>query len=258
MLSKKNISEIRSLHNARERKDQKLFIAEGEKIVKELLLSDFKVRLVAGLPEFLNENNSLLTGIETHEISVRELERISSLVSPNLVLAVAEIPVVNYQISNHQLLVIADGISDPGNLGTIIRTCDWFGVKQLFCSIDSVDCYNSKVVQSSMGSIFRTSVYYSEPAAIIKEATQNGFTIVGATLDGMSVNEYKKNSKSLLIIGSESHGISEEVISLCDVNVAVPKQPGSKAESLNAAVACGILLERLTALNKKFPAMSRE
>lgn len=246
MLSKSKISEIKALRNPKNRRQEGLFIVEGEKVVNELLNSDFEIDFIAGTPLFIDSLKSSILNSNILVVSESELERISALTTPNKVLAVAKIPTYSTVDFNRFIgpALILDGINDPGNLGTIIRTAEWFGVKAIFCSPNTADCFNAKVVQSAMGSLFRVPVYYSDLIELIsKIKTIEGFNLCGAVLNGnhtplVSVSR----EKAILIVGSESHGISSEVEQFLDFRLTIASAPGNRAESLNAAVACGVIL----------------
>lgn len=245
MISKRIISEIRSLHLDKNRKEQQLFIAEGEKVVSELLNSDLQVKLIAGTEKFRASINAEWQQIEYIEISETELLKISLLRSPNNVLAVAKIPFslpVDFKRESQSMLFL-DGIKDPGNMGTLIRTADWFGIRHIMCSIDCVNVYNPKVVQSAMGSLFRVQLNYGLLSTFISEAKSTGiYQVVGASADGVPYEQCHTTKPVILVIGSESHGLTEEVLSLLDIKSAIQKSSGSKAESLNAGIAGGILM----------------
>lgn len=244
MISKRIISEIRELHLDKNRKEQQLFIAEGEKVVDELLRSGIKIKLLAftedwKMPDEVNKRET-----EHYTVTENELLKISLQQKPNKVLAVAEIPAetpIDFS-ENNGLILLLDGIRDPGNLGTMIRTADWFGVKHICCSPDCVDAYNPKVVQSAMGSLFRVKLHYNDSANYIKNSKSGGYQLVGASADGTPYAQLKNSGKIMLVIGSESHGISEEILSSTDMKAAIPRAGGSHAESLNAGVAAAILL----------------
>jgi len=172
MISKKIISEIRALHQLKNRKEQRLFIAEGEKVVAELMQSDSDIRYFAGLPDFKNSLRGKYHEIPYYDISEYELSKISLQQSPNQVLAVAAIPDESHFDfkGTPETLLMLDGIRDPGNMGTIIRTADWFGVRHIFCSPDCVEAYNPKVVQSAMGSLFRLKIHTCSLTEIIADS----------------------------------------------------------------------------------------
>ncbi len=249
MLSKRIISEIRSLHLAKNRKEQGLFIVEGEKTVHELLESPYVVKMLIGPPGYFHLDSVKNESIEILDASEADLSKISMLKTPNKVLAIAEIPSELVFSADNFVgpALVLDGIKDPGNLGTMIRTAEWFGVKAVICSDDTVDCFNPKVVQSAMGSLFRVPVLYKELGPLVQQLKQaNKFVFAGATLHGDGFPVQIQNSRNLFIfIGSESHGISHQIAQLLDYKITIAQSPGNKAESLNAAVACGILLSSL-------------
>lgn len=248
-ISKSVISDIRFLHQAKFRKETGLFIAEGEKVVGELLQSGLKVRIVAGLPDYLALCGPLPEKALVYEIDEKDLNRISLLQTPNRVLAVAEQPPkeeAHLPLENETVLVL-DGIRDPGNLGTIIRTAEWFGVSQIWCSEDTVETFNPKVVQSAMGSLFRMKLVSCNLKSMLEEANrQESMSVFGATLDGVPADRLVAGRSRILVIGSESHGISAELLQVISSKVLIPRAKNSKTESLNAAVATGILLSAVT------------
>ena len=248
-ISKSVLSDIRSLHQPKFRNETGLFIAEGEKVVDELKHSGLRIRLIAALPEYFSENPFTGTGTILYEINEKDLARISLLSTPNKVLAVAEKPTIpEFRITGDSSpVVLLDSIRDPGNLGTIIRTAEWFGVNKLICSSDCVETFNPKVVQSAMGSLFRMTIYRGQLASFIATLKQEGgFHIYGADLLGEPLAKSISTEKIALVIGSESHGVSSEVIQMVDHKVLIARSAGASTESLNAAVACGILLSQLT------------
>ena len=225
MPSNSDIKKIKSLQQKKFRKQLGLFVAEGEKVVQELLASLYVVEDVFRVGD---------------NISSKELERISSLKTPNNVLAVARIKSEEPDFTVTSILL--DGVSDPGNLGTIIRLADWYGIKQIVCSNDTVDCFSPKVVQSTMGSLFRVNVVYMELEDFI---TRSECPTQAAVMDGDS--DYKCPGKFNLLMGSESHGIRNDLDRMADKRITI-KRIG-EAESLNVGVATGILLDRLFRLN---------
>lgn len=239
---------VRDLHRSRQRHEERLFLAEGLKVVEELLASDLKIKTIFGtdpLPDFIAKN--VPEGCCYH-VSEMELEKISTLNTPNRVLAVASVPTsMNPIVENGAGPVLAlDGISDPGNLGTIIRTAAWFGVSNMICSSGSVDCWSPKVVQSAMGALFKMNIHYGELSDLVEQAIQSDrYQMMAATLDGSELIDRPVKKPFFLIIGSESHGISTEIMSLVKEKVKIPGHH-SRIESLNAAVATGILLYKLS------------
>lgn len=208
------------------------------KLVNELLEQDrFEVSHIYCTEDY---TISELKGAEITLVSDKELERISTLKNPNQVLAVVKQIIskeLNY--SNEQLSLMLDTVNDPGNLGTIIRTADWFGVNQLICSLNSVDIYNPKVIQSTMGAIFRLNIVYTNLNEALNEFKKNGFDLVSAEMDGESIYETDFKTKTLLLMGSESHGVDEELSNLTR-KITIPAV--GQTESLNVAMATGIIL----------------
>lgn len=242
MLSKNQIRFIKSLQQKKFRTQHACFSVEGPKMVDELLRSAFTMRNVFGTSDWIDhhkKNYSLKDKLV--EISEKDLSRISSLKTPNQVLAVVDIPErIATRTGDLSGLVLAlDGINDPGNLGTIIRIADWFGIGQIICSEDTVDVYNPKAVQASMGSLFRVQVVYTDLAEFLKNP---GLKLpkFGAVMDGENIYNKKLPAEGLLVIGSESHGIRPETASAIDTGLTIPAS-GPATESLNAAVATGII-----------------
>ena len=233
MITKNQIKFIKSLSLKKNRQKEQLFIAEGEKIVAELLNSNFEFHEIFATNEWILKN----TDVRAIKVNNSELDRISNLKSANNVLAIVKIKQDNLSITDGLTLVL-DDINDPGNLGTIIRMCDWFGVKQLVCSKSTVDCFNPKVVQSAMGSLFRVSIIYTDLDGYLSNIDT---PIYGAFMDGENVRGIKFPKNAHLIMGNEANGISEEIDNLITDKVAI-KNIGNSAESLNVAVATSILL----------------
>jgi len=244
MISKNQIKNISSLHQKKFRKELNLFIAEGPKVVDEFLHSDLKITEIYGLENWVTKNLLLLKKINCPYFVVTEAElaRISALQTPNEVLAVFKQPVYddkNIDV-NAELSLYLDGVSDPGNMGTIIRMADWFGVKQIFCSDNCAEIFNPKVVQSTMGSLARLSFYYTTLTTACK--LTNLKHVLGANLNGENIYTSKLPEKCLLVIGSESHGISPENTQLLTKQITIPQAKNGTTESLNAAVATSIIL----------------
>ena len=246
MISQNKIKFIRSLANKKYRLQNNSFIVEGEKMVLELLESNFETTEIFALPSFINAFASKIDKItHVNEITEQELKKVSSLKTPNQVLAIVKSPNNRLNNNNYNLLSLAlDNIQDPGNFGTIIRTANWFGVKNIFCSHDTVDAYNPKVIQSTMGAIFRTNIIYADLKDIIEKATKNGLNIYGAVLDGEDIYESKLNNNSLIILGNESKGISKPIQQLIDNKIRIPGFPkdSNTMESLNVSIANAIIL----------------
>ncbi len=227
-LSKNKIKLIRSLRLKKNRDAEQLFIVEGEKIIDEL---------IANSPDtikFICTTKASFSFDRSYQTDARGLKEISQLMTPGEVLAIVRF-LPSYNLESDLVLVL-DGIQDPGNLGTIIRTADWFGISKIVCSHDTVDCYNPKVVQATMGSLFRMSIEYTDLSAYL---SKTDLPIYGALLDGVDMYAAPLEKKSVLVIGNEGKGISDEVKPWVTMPIFIPKY--GQAESLNAAVAAGIL-----------------
>ncbi|MCD4684183.1 MAG: RNA methyltransferase [Bacteroidales bacterium] len=246
MISKNQIQHIKSLSINKFRKIHNKFIVEGPKIIDELINSPFNVKGIFAQAEWININGSALTNdTSITEVSEKELNRISNLKNPNQVLAVVDMAENIQPDSNtfNDLVLILDDISDPGNMGTIIRTADWFGIKQIICSDSCVDIYNSKVVQATMGSLFRVSVYYTNLKNYL-EKLPPGQNIYGTLLDGENIYQASLTNKGFILIGNESRGISKDLITFITHKLTIPNysyKPLDTAESLNASVATAIV-----------------
>jgi TrmH family RNA methyltransferase len=243
MLVKSKVKYIQSLGQKKFREQEGVFIAEGTKLVNELLLSDnAEILEVFALQEWMGENKKLLGSISVTEITAADLEKISQLTTPNQVLAIVKEFKINDKIeTNGQIILALDGIRDPGNMGTIIRIADWFGVKQIICSNDCADMYKTKVVQATMGSIARIKIFYTD---LEKWLSENAKTNVYATvLNGEDIASAKKVKEGVILIGNESKGISLAILKLATNKITIPRK--GNAESLNAAVAAGIVLSHL-------------
>lgn len=240
MLVKSKVKYIQSLGQKKPRDEAGVFIAEGPKLVKELLETTAgSIEEIYALQEWIEENKKLLTKTSVVEISEQELERISQLNTPNKVVAIVKKFSAGAPIISKGIITLAlDTIQDPGNLGTIIRTADWFGVAQIVCSRDCADVYNSKVVQATMGSIARVKVFYVDLEKWLVQ--QQDVRIYAAVLEGQDITAMKKIKEGIILIGNESKGISDEILKLANVKITIPKK--GKAESLNAAVAAGVIM----------------
>ena len=237
-LSINKIKWLRNLHSKKFRASEGFFIVEGEKMIAELILNQAgDIHCLVQTDKFshvkIEDSN-----IESFQASEREFERVSTLKNPQGILAVVKQNAVKAKTFDFKKnILILDGIQDPGNLGTIIRSADWFGIDQIFCSSDTVEIYNPKVIQASMGSVFRININYGSIAEFISVTT---LPVFGALLSGASCFETKIPTPGILIIGNEGNGISPNVAKLITHPITIPKI--GAAESLNAGVACGILL----------------
>ena len=244
MLSKAQIKYIRSLSQHKIRNENKAFVLEGTKIVHEWLNSLSAIQMIVATDEWVENNFHLIS--KHHEatlyiVSEEILDSISTLQTPNQVLIVALIPIYEEPVIENKWYIALDNIQDPGNMGTIIRIADWFGIDSIFCTLNCVDTYNPKVVQAAMGSHLRVKTFEK---LLVPFLNSLQIPIIVATLDGESVYNFKPIKSGIIIIGNESKGISNAVLSLATHNVTIPKKGG--AESLNAGVSAGILCAILT------------
>lgn len=236
MISKNQIKFIQSLHLKKNRDKEGLFLVEGEKMVNELLASTLTIRQVFSTKNWENDF------INSTTIEEQELHKISTLKNPNQVLAVVEMPKneINFSEITKGITIVLDDIKDPGNLGTIIRICDWFGVKNIICSSNSVDVFNPKVVQATMGSLFRVHVFYQEIECILLTLSKK-VSIYGAFMNGEDIRKIEKPKNAIIVLGNESFGISDSVSQHIQKRITIKKATDG-AESLNVAVATAILL----------------
>ena len=219
-----------------------MFIAEGTINVTDFLSGSLEVQEVYAREEWLQEHKQLLKEIYAKAVTIGELEKISALKNPSEVLAIVEKPeYLLPDITTIDRYVLAlDDIKDPGNMGTIIRTADWFGIRDIVCSAETVDAFNPKVVQATMGSLARVRVHYTGLADWFGRKPED-LKIFGAVLDGQDIRKTIKPGKGILLIGSEAHGISRALYPFIDERIYIPAGAGAGAESLNAAVATAIM-----------------
>lgn len=237
MVVKSELKLIKNLQQKKYRNERGLFVVEGKKTVEELLESDFKLYKL-----FLTKKNIDFVNVENVAIlSEKELRQVSGLKNPNGVLGVFY-KRDSSEVAPDDWVVVLDGVQDPGNMGTIIRLCDWFGIRTLVCSRNSVDCYNSKVLQATMGSIGRVSVIYTDLEPYL---ASNDMPVYGTFMDGNSVYESELPEKGVLIMGNEGNGISDGVRRFCANTLSIPQFKDNTAESLNVATATAILLSEV-------------
>ena len=236
MITKNQIKYIRGLSLKKNRMKNQCFIVEGEKSLSELLDSSFETVELFALKDWINKYKEVSEKVQA--VSSKELERISNLKSPNKVLAVVKMRKQETIQKKLAVTLVLDDINDPGNLGTIIRMCDWFGVKQIVCSENTVDIYNPKVVQATMGSLFRVNVLYVN---LVKYLSKVNAPIYGSYMKGENIKNTNSERNSHLVMGNEANGISQEVSKFITDRVAI-KNIGGTTESLNVAVATSILL----------------
>lgn len=237
MVSKNQKKLINSLHQKKYRKQHGLFIAEGKKVINELIEADLMLHSLFTLDTYSFDSAS----DRTYLVTEKELKGISFLSTPQLAVAIFYIPVIK-SVNNDGLILALDDIRDPGNLGTIIRLCDWFGIANLICSEQTVDCFNPKVVQATMGSITRVNIVYTNLYDFL-HSKQKGLAIYGTFMSGNSIYKEELPKKGIIIMGNEANGISSEIEQLVSNKIAIPRFGDiQKTESLNVATATAIIL----------------
>ena len=238
MLTAHKIKVFQSLDKKKFRQKYNLFLVEGNKIISELKNSPYKIKEIFSIePSELSFLKS-----ETHLITERDLKKISFLQTPKDSVAVVEIPETKF-LQHQKIQIILDGIQDPGNLGTIIRLCDWFGIEQIICSQDTVDLYNPKVIQSTKGSFTRVNVFYTD----LEEFLQKSDVLnIGTDMTGENLYQYQFPEKFNLILGNEGNGMRPNVEKLVSQNITIPRFGSNKStESLNVSMATGIILGQI-------------
>lgn len=243
MLTKKRISEISKLHLKKYREELRQSIVEGTKSVLDLLNSDFLVHEVLGTEKWYSSHAiHQLDKSKFTIVTSKEMERISCLHTPQEVMAIVSFPIYTLtDIPDQSPLLVLDDIRDPGNLGTIIRTAEWFGFKYIICSANCVELTNPKTLQATMGSFCRVKLIYTDLVKFFQN-TQRPRRVIGTFLEGKSISEIDFHTDDILVIGNESMGISESISSFINLKVHIPAVSDSRAESLNASVATAILL----------------
>lgn len=254
MLSNNRISFVKSLHQKKNRFAEGLFLAEGDKLVREYLQSDFEVEEVYAQSDWLKEHGKLIgIGVASYGATAKDLERMSTLVTAPDVIAVVKVPEVRIHMSEYfsGITLMLDGIRDPGNMGTIIRTADWFGVNRIVASDDCAEYWNPKVVQASMGSLTRVKIVNYELADFFTELNSFSHTnnrdvlpVYGTFVDGKNIYKEELTPAGFIVIGNEANGIRDTTEPFVDHRLSVPSfsQSATKAESLNAAIATALVL----------------
>jgi len=247
MISKNKAKFIISLQKKKTREEEQLFVIEGDKIVKEFLSAGVPVHSLIAKPEFLNSlsTESTLRADEISEASFDDLKKISTLKTPHNAIAIIRMKEIEPNPANifNNICVALDCIQDPGNLGTIIRAAAWYGIKNIVCSNDSVDVYNPKVIQASMGAILNVNVHYSNLNEFLKKASDKNIPVFGTLLEGDSIYTQTLDNRGVIILGNESKGISEELIPYITKKIMIPRFSNSKIgiDSLNVSMAASIV-----------------
>ncbi|MDA0106742.1 RNA methyltransferase [Vibrio sp. La 4.2.2] len=237
MISKNQLKLLRALSQKKQRKAHGLFLVEGEKNVLELLETSMVIKHVFATSEFLASNREALQRVECIEASLEELTKASSLVSNNAAVAVVAIPQTEIPAAKGMMIAL-DGVSDPGNLGTIIRIADWYGIKHIVASTDCADPYNPKTIRATMGSFGRVQVTLLDLPSYLEQAS---LPVYGAFLEGENVHKMTFSPEGILLMGSESHGVRPDAEQYVTDKITIPAFGG--AESLNVAMATGIILD---------------
>lgn len=243
MISKNQIKYIHQLELKKFRKQEGLFIAEGHKVVGDLLRAGFKPRQIFAVQDWITDNSSQLSVLDSQlsEVNLEELTRLSLLQHPQQVLALFPIPDEQTIPSpKNALSILLDNVQDPGNLGTIIRIADWFGIDTIYCSLGTVDAWNPKVVQATMGSIARVHIKYVDPQLLFESLPDN-FPVYGTFLDGDNIYTQQLSQQGIIVMGNEGNGISDAVRSRVTHKLLIPDfHKGDTADSLNVAIATAI------------------
>jgi TrmH family RNA methyltransferase len=245
MLSIKKIKLIKSLESKKGRKEHGLFLVEGDKIVSEMISSGFPITYIAATEDWYIKTGRLSYTMEHDVFSQKELDKTSFLKTPQNVLCIAKIPynLLNLRELKNNLVLMLDTVQDPGNLGTIIRIADWFGIEHIICSIECADAFNPKVVQATMGSICRLKVYYEDLKEILQQIKLLGDPLYGTTLEGENIYQTSLTPHGFIMMGNESKGINASYINMLDKQLFIPFYPTVKkrSESLNVASAAAIV-----------------
>ena len=239
-MTKAEIQFVRSLADKRTRDAEHLFVAEGFKLVDEIRHSELRIRNI-----YTTRDD--ISGLDVVRIEKREMERISQLNTASDILAVVEQPRYSLKLNDlrSKLTLALDGVQNPGNMGTIIRLADWFGVENIICSRECADLYNPKVVQATMGALLRVKVHYIDNlSALLSEARTEGLAIYGTLLDGNNIYHEKLSPEGIIVMGNEGRGLSEECRNTLSHKLFIPPYPADAptSESLNVAMATGIIL----------------
>jgi len=255
MISSSKSKLIRSLQQKKFRDQHCLFVVEGEKMVRELLSGDhekrFQIRELFTTQDWIERHRVMLeqSMIEATEASQTEIKKVSKLVTPQPVIALVSIPDSRFNVKDllNTPVLAFESIRDPGNLGTIIRTADWFGIRQIVCTPDSTDLFNPKVVQSTMGAFTRVQVHYLDLEALLAYEEMKGKTVFGTFMEGENIYKTALGQDPLILFGNESHGLSESITAFIQRRISIPSfsQKGQGSESLNVASAVAVVCSEL-------------
>lgn len=247
MISKNKIKFINSLQKKKVRDEKRLFVIEGDKLVREFLDAKIPVMTLLAKPGFLDGLPVTLTGYinDIEDVSDKELKLVSTLKTPQNALAVVPMRDPELDINNvlKGITVALDDIQDPGNLGTIIRAAAWFGIKNIVCSENCVDVYNPKVIQASMGAIIHVNIFYQSLKYLCSEAEKNATPVFGTMLEGDSIYSHKLDNKGIILLGNEARGISKDLIPFVTEKIRIPKFSDALygIDSLNVGMASSVV-----------------
>lgn len=245
MLTKSQIALLNGLHQVKNRYQEKLFLVEGYKTIEMLQKSDYKVVQYFATVDFDSDRISIPHD-SIKEVTTAELQKLSGFKNPQPVFALVQMPEAKVFAPIGAPLLVLDGISDPGNLGTIIRLAHWFGIKQILANDHTVDVYNPKVIQSAMGSSFFIDIHYTDLTTALHLLKLESYQCIATAMNGLPIQSFNLPSKAAILIGNEANGISEQLLQLCDETIAIPNfSEGVAPESLNAAVTAGIVMAKL-------------
>lgn len=240
MISKANIQFVKGLQDKKQRQKYDQFTVEGEKSITELLKSDFRVIQLIGLQAWFDKQQNLPGDIKCVVVNEKELKQISVHQTPQMVLAVVAKPAPKEINDKSAYILGLDEIQDPGNLGTIIRIADWYGITQIICSPGSTDVYSPKCINSTMGSFLRVNVCYGD---ILQAASRMSYPIMVADMEGDNIHKGKLPERGLLVIGNEGHGVNPQIMAKASHRLSIPGS--GNTESLNAAVSTAVILDNL-------------
>jgi len=255
MISRNELKYYNSLLQKKQRKNRNKFLVEGKKTILEGIHSKYNCEIILLTEKFLNDESGYVkkfksAGVRIEPIKSADIKWVTDTKSPEGIAAVfsSELPAKKVDEINDPLVVYLENISDPGNVGTIIRNCDWFGVKTILISKESAELYNPKVIRASMGSIFHCDIYLDITIGELNDFRKRRYKFICSDLKGTSIFQHKRNNKIILFLSNESTGPSEELLSISDQSVTIPRQ--GQSESLNVASSSAVLLAELTKHNK--------
>ena len=247
MFSKQKLKYVNSLQIKKFRQEHQAFLVEGAKSVLELLNSDFEVEMLLVTPQFFDENKIILKKFLPEILETTELEKIGTLQSNNAAIAVAKMKENKPLICNeNEHILVLDDIQDPGNMGTIIRIADWYNIRKIICSANTVEVYNPKVISATMGSFTRINLYYCDLQKYLQQIAggePHNQVVIGTFLDGINIHHFDFPKSGYIVLGNEANGISAEIEKLISWKITIPKF--GNAESLNAGIAAAVVLDNL-------------